>query len=295
MKILSLTQGSPEWHQHRRNSLGATSAPILAGCNPWRKPIDLYEEMVEGKPTVMNDSMRIGMAMEDEARRWAEEELECDLFPVTGEYDLFGYMHASYDGLSLDGSVAVEIKCSKKTYEDAKKGIIPIYYMFQMHQQMLIADLEFMYYVCYWNGKGDLMTVERDPKICSEIVTNAQNFYNNHILPKIPPSSDKTKKQPLNALEEDSRMSVLLNLANREEIVKKIKHLESLKTYLDEQIFNEVKESCEVGKWKITKSIVKGSVDWDKVCSDMKIDQYNLDSYRKPERIQWRITGGKDD
>lgn len=294
MKILSLTQGSPEWHAHRRNSLGATTASVLAGSNPWKTPYDLYVEMVEGKIGLTNDAMRKGVELEDEARRWAEQQLECQLFPVTGQHDDRDYMHASYDGLSLDGTVAVEIKCSKKTYEDAKKGSIPLYYMWQMQQQMLIADLDVMYYVCYWNGRGEIMTVERDPKMILELYTNASDFYHWHLKVKIPPRPDKPEKQPLNALDDDTRQAVLLNLMNRDEIVKKIKHLEELKSYLDEQIYAEVKESCEIGKWKISKSIVKGAYDWDLISKSYNIPEDMLEIYRKPNREQWRITSGRD-
>ena len=82
-----------------------------------------------------------------------------------------------------------------------------------------------------------------------------------------------------------------MNLMNRDEIVKKIKHLEELKSYLDEQIYAEVKESCEIGKWKIIKSSVRGTIDYEKLAQATGID---VDLYRKPNREQWRITSGKD-
>src|SRR5579872_4527718 len=234
--ILELTQGSPEWHEFRRNSLGATTASVLAGKNPWKNAYDLYVEMAEGKIGFSNDSMRKGIELEEDARGWCEIELECPLFPVTMRHKTISFMHASFDGLSMDETVAVEIKCSEKCYKDAMRGIIPEYYKYQMYQQMLIGNLSFMYYCAYWDGIGKIIRLDRDSKICDEIVLRAINFYENHIRPKICPDSNNATKSDLNHLDEDSKTSLLINLKNRHEVMVKLKHLEELKKYLDEQI-----------------------------------------------------------
>lgn len=286
-KVISLTQGSAEWLEFRRKSLGSTTASILAGVNPWKNPIDVYEEMVEGKVTPLNDAMRKGMELEEDARGWCEMELECALFPVTMRHKTIPFMHASFDGLSLDETVAVEIKCSKKCYDDAIKGKIPEYYEYQMWQQMLIGDLDFMYYCAYWDGKGKVLKLMKCDITCKDIELRAINFYESHIRPKCPPDDKKPVKHPVIELDMDTKTSMELNLINREEIVAKIKHLEDIKSYLDEQIINGANgESREIGKFKVTRYEVKGSVDYSLIeC----LNGVNLDAYRKPSRFQWRI------
>lgn len=243
--------------------------------------------MVEGKVTPLNDAMRKGMELEEDARGWCELELECSLFPVTMRHKTIPFMHASFDGLSLCETVGVEIKCSKKCYDDAVKGKIPEYYEYQMWQQMLIGGLEFMYYCAYWDGKGKMLKLMRDDQTCKDIELRAINFYESHIRPKSPPDDKKPIKQSVNELDEDTKTSLEVNLINREEIVAKIKHLESLKEYLDEQIIHGANgESREIGKFKVTRYEVKGSVDYSSI---PELGTVDLEKYRKPSRFQWRI------
>lgn len=287
-RIVNYKQNTPEWLEFRRSSLGATTASVLSGENPWKNEFDLYEEMVLGKVTPLNDAMKRGMEMEDEARGFCEMELECALFPVTMKHKTIPFMHASFDGISLDEKIAVEIKCSKKCYDDAVKDKIPSYYKYQMFQQMLIGNLNSMYYCAYWEGKGKMIRLQFDLGICSEIELNAINFYENHIRTKCPPQTNKPKKKPVNTLDNDSIVSLEINLRNRAEIVAKIKHLEDLKKYLDENIIAECKgESREVGDFKITRYDVRGPVDYGSIPMLNGID---LEQYRKPDRTQWKIS-----
>jgi len=79
-----------------------------------------------------------------------------------------------------------------------------------------------------------------------------------------------------------------LNLLNRVEIVAKIKHLEEIKAYLDEQIIDACKgESREIGIHKITQYEVKGSVDYSSI---PELNGVDLQKYRKASRMQWRIS-----
>jgi len=291
MKILKLEQGSEKWHELRKKSLGATTASVLEGINPYKKRLDLYNEMVEGKTSFFNDSMRKGVELEPEARKWCENQLEALLFPITAQDDELDYLHASFDGVSLDETVIVEIKCSKKTYEYALQEKIPEYYLWQMQQQMHIANVDSMYYCTYWDGKGKIINVKKDNFIILKILKNADDFFHNHLTPKISPGSTH---KAFDEFELDTRKELLMDLMNREEIVKKIKHLEDLKKYLEEKIFNQVKENCEVGKWKLTKTTVKGQVDWDRIVRFYEIETSVLDGMRKPSREQWRITNGKE-
>jgi putative phage-type endonuclease len=287
MRILKLVQGSPEWHEHRRNSLGATSASILAGDNPWKDKYDFYVEMVEGKMAFCNDSMRKGVEMEPEARAWCEAQLGVSLTTPTGQHYLYPFIHASFDGYNEERSIAVEIKCSEKCYREALEGIIPIYYRWQMQQQMEVAELTGMYYCAYWNGNGTLIFIERSEQMAQDLVSRAVSFYNDHILPKIPPESKEVIYEGLNSLSQDSGMALEVDLMNLEKVNEKLKELEILKEALRERVIDTCKgRNYEIGKWKITKTLVKGSVDYSKI---PQLKGVNLDLYRKQSKEVWRI------
>ena len=286
-------QGSSAWHAFRSLSLGATTASVLFNSNPWKDKLALYQEMVEGKRTPLNDAMKRGMDMENEAREWIEKEKGMMLPPAVMIHDDIGYIHASFDGINMTYGEAIEIKCpGEKTHQIAKNGKVPDYYVYQLQQQMSVGDLDHIWY-CSYNGQDDcvMIKIERDDDMIAQIIINAYDFMKRHVLPKIPPEPSKPVKRALIALDQDSRTALLINLDNREKIVDKIKHLTELKEYLDEQITSVCHgESCVIGKYKITRVESKGQVDWERLAQAYSITPDMLDNHRKPSRSSWRIT-----
>lgn len=286
--ILDVIQGSREWLDLRQHSLGATSASILSNNNHWRDKLDLYNEMVLGKTVPMNDRMRKGMELEPIARKLCEGHVGVTLNTPTIRHKTIPFMHASLDGIDSSLKCAFEIKCSKKCYEDAVKGVIPIYYQYQLQQQMLIGELVHMFYAAYWEGEIEIIQVYKDETICKEIELNAINFYESHIRPQVPPNSRKDDVAELEFKDEDTKTSIQLNLANLESIREKIKHLEKIEEYLEEQIYAECgDETCRVGKWKITRCERKGAVDYKIIPA---LEGICLESYRKQPTTYWKIT-----
>ena len=61
MSIIPLEQGSAKWLEYRKSKVMATDSPILLGSNPWRTPIELWEEKLGlREPQPLNDAMRRG-------------------------------------------------------------------------------------------------------------------------------------------------------------------------------------------------------------------------------------------
>ena len=42
-QIVKLVQGSPEWHEHRRNHRNASETPAVLGVSPWTTPFQLWQ------------------------------------------------------------------------------------------------------------------------------------------------------------------------------------------------------------------------------------------------------------
>ena len=288
--LRDFAQGSQEWHEFRRTSLGATSASVLMGCNPWKTKLDLYDEMVNGKTTPLNAAMKRGMDMEEEARQWFEKDQEIKVYPRTYSHPLIPYMHASFDGITDDMSKFCEIKCpGEKTHSLALKGEIPEFYMYQMQWQMSICNANFGWYVSYVGNEGwnVIVRLERDDVIIDKLEHEARKFWNDHILPKIPPS---IKPARIDVSHEDSarKLRLEMNFRNREELKNKIKHLEGLVECLDQLIIEDAcGESIELGKWKCTKVVTKGTVQYKNIEILKNID---LDLYRSEPKESWRIS-----
>ena len=111
MKIIKVTQGTPEWHAHRATHFNASDAPAMMGCSTHKTRTQLLHERHTGQtPDVDASTQRRfddGHRFEALARPLAEAIVGEDLYPVTGSS---GKLSASFDGMTADDSIAFEHK-----------------------------------------------------------------------------------------------------------------------------------------------------------------------------------------
>lgn len=151
MKTHDLIQGTPEWAAHRATHFNGSDAPAMMGCSPYKTRTELLHEMHTGlAPEVDSATQRRfddGHRFEALARPLAEAIVGQELYPVTGS---LGKLSASFDGLTMDESIAFE----HKTLNDELRGllpapemvdhepanaIIPMHYRIQMQQQCMVS------------------------------------------------------------------------------------------------------------------------------------------------------------
>lgn len=186
MKIIDLIQGSKEWHEFRRNHIGASDSSSVMHMNPWKCVLELWEEKVLGWETTLTDAMRRGQDMEMTARDHYQKLTGIKVVPVVIEDSSFPYISASLDGITDDFKRAVEIKCGRKSFQLAKNGIIPSYYFCQLQHQMKVTGLDS---IDYFNFDGDnsiLLTQKRDDEFIKEMLERYSEFWN-YVVTKIPP------------------------------------------------------------------------------------------------------------
>jgi putative phage-type endonuclease len=104
-------QGSQAWLDYRLSRIGSSDAATIAGFNPWKTPMQLYNEKINNTKTFVNDAMKKGTKLEPVARAAYEELTGQAMFPDVVEHPNHEWMIASLDGISLDKKRVVEIKC----------------------------------------------------------------------------------------------------------------------------------------------------------------------------------------
>jgi putative phage-type endonuclease len=113
MKTLTLQQGSPEWLAHRLTVRNASDAPAMMGASPHVSRADLIRQRATGIEREIDDATQRrfdrGHEVEPALRALAEKIIGEDLYPVTGVSD-DGYLGASFDGVTLDGTQIFEAK-----------------------------------------------------------------------------------------------------------------------------------------------------------------------------------------
>lgn len=154
MIIVNLIQGTPEWHDHRANHFNASDAPAMMGASKYKTRSQLLQEMATGvKPEVDSFTQKRfddGHKAEDDARAITEVALGEELYPVTGTLEVEGMkLSASFDGLTMDESLAFEHKLwNQELAEAVKQKELPEAYFWQLEHQLLVSSANEVLFVC---------------------------------------------------------------------------------------------------------------------------------------------------
>ena len=222
MKIITLDQGSSEWHDWRAGrdlpekmgAITATMPGVIMGVSPFQKAYRLWEELTgRATPKPSNSFMLAGQRNEPRARALYEQlRGEGSFTPYCIESSNFSWMRASLDGLNAMQDRTAEIKCpGEKSHMEAKSAIIvdattgeltydisqlKMTYYYQMQWQMLCTDglvteCDFVSYFKFKDGTEDLVVipVAADQKAQQQLMVAAQTF-RQCLFTDTPPSGD---------------------------------------------------------------------------------------------------------
>jgi len=120
MKIIPLTQRTPEWHQWRSQGITASESAVILGHSPYKTNEQLFAERTgqrEPEEISRKPCVQRGIAFEDHVRRGFEQRHDTILLPLCAESTEQPVLRCSLDGLSDDGE-PVELKVpTPKTYQ----------------------------------------------------------------------------------------------------------------------------------------------------------------------------------
>lgn len=153
MKRLNLTQGSPEWNAHRAKTRNASDAPAMMGVSPYVSRAELVKRYATGiTPEIDAATQRVfdrGHEVEPALIALAEHIIADELYPATVTND-DGYLGASLDGMTMDGSKVAECKQTNKAKQAhiREHETVPPEDYWQCIQQMAITGAEILLYLC---------------------------------------------------------------------------------------------------------------------------------------------------
>lgn len=285
-----LIQGTPEWLEMRRHMVMASDSPIIMGVSPWKTPLQLYWEKVEGTQTVKTSAMERGLNLEDEARQLFEKLTGNFVHPKVLIDQKDPWLGASLDGYNEDG-IVVEIKCpNRDDHEEALGGGVPPKYFPQLQHQMWVARVSEMYYFSYnpdHEDKWALVTVIRAPYYLKSWYEKVHSFYE-CLITKTPPRFNEVEK--LKNEIKDSKY-IDSSLSGTEErlasLLEDIQSMEQEAEILRKQLIEYCDGSPAIGSFlKFTPIASKGRVDYTAIPCLKGVD---LEPYRKPAKVSWRV------
>lgn len=166
MKLIEITQGTPEWHAHRAKHFNASDAAAMMGCSPHMTRTELLNRLTTGITAEVDPATQRrfddGHRFENLARPLAESIIGDELYPVTGTN---GKLSASFDGLTMDGETVFEHKTlneglSYTPWDEGNGAHLPAHYRVQMEHQLIVSGAKrVLFMASKWSGEE--LTEER--------------------------------------------------------------------------------------------------------------------------------------
>jgi len=219
--------------------------------------------------------------MEPEARGSFENATGLQVFPQVIYHPQHNFMMASLDGLTLDGSAAVEIKCpGTKSHSIACQGEVPEYYIPQLQHQLACLGLEKMWYFSFNGTSGVALEIERDNEYIETLIEEEKKFWKCVQTFTPPPFISRDYVNKRGPLWENAGKRLA-------EIENSINELKQEKQWIKEDLIEDAKgRSCVGENVSLTRTFPKGRVDYNLIPELKDVD---LNKYRSEAKEVWTL------
>jgi len=216
LQITRMAMHSPEWYAYRKNGIGGSEIGTILGLNKYDTVVRVFHEKagtVEPRKED-NEFMFWGREMEDKIadiwryydgtdsgyiENFKNKKLIRDCRNINGYVvnPKYPWLFASLDrvinikgGVNMITGEALEtegvLECKTLSHWGAQiwQDGIPIYYLAQVHQYMIILETDYAEIAILQDGnKFRVEKVMRDDQLCERIISISQMFWENRVLP----------------------------------------------------------------------------------------------------------------
>jgi putative phage-type endonuclease len=196
-RIERLKQNTPEWHRWRLQGIGASDAPVVMGDAPFRTRRFLWSVKTGlARESDVGPAARRGRALEYAARAAYERHTGIQMEPLCLVHDGLEWMRASLDGLSFDGSIALEIKCpwGDRDHAALRAGRIPAHYYAQVQHQLEVSGAEELHYWSFDGRGGTLVKVHHDREYVARMLETETAFWLRVLEQRWPDDGDELNR-----------------------------------------------------------------------------------------------------
>ena len=198
MMIPTINMSREEWLKLRKSGIGGSDAGAICGLNPYSSPMKVYQDKTsEDVSDLDNESMRQGRDLEDYvARRFMEATgLKVRRSNMMYRSEEHPYMIADVDRLIVGEDAGLECKTASAYNADKwKDGEIPLHYLMQCIHYMAVTGRSAWYIAVVILGQEfKYARIDRDESLISQLAAIEENFWNQHVVPRIIPAPDGSK------------------------------------------------------------------------------------------------------
>ncbi len=207
--------------ERRKNYLGSSDMPAILGMFP-KKEIDQKDEIKSWFPTPIDiwnnkvydieqkegsEIMKRGQYLEPSLLKFASDRTGIKIMP--NQFRAKGIFGANCDGIGYERTkgnkivwlpIGFEAKTTSmwKGWEEEGTDMVPDYVACQVHHQMYCGDFERVYIPVLLPAFGRLAMkmylIERNEKIIANLVQLGTEWWENHVIAKIPPLHEEPAK-----------------------------------------------------------------------------------------------------
>lgn len=196
------------WLAERRNGIGSSDIPKIAGLSRWGGALETYFEKVEGyEQEIEGEAAEIGLELEPWLSGRAARKLDRTLAQApTIAHPEQDHHRASLDRLTLiegqtgndwadfDGFVELKTALGWMALDWADEGVVPAAYYAQVQWERYVSGLEHAWLVALLGipVEGEMIKVFEvpdDPEFQQQLVAVADDFWS-HVQDRRPPPAD---------------------------------------------------------------------------------------------------------
>jgi len=288
-----------EWLARRKQGIGGSEAPAIAGAVEWASPMSVYLDklgLTEPQDFSDNQAVEWGTRLEIPVTEKVEE--------VTGHAVGFRqtfYAHADYPWMlaTVDGITTndegeeglVEIKTTGAWRAKTWRDDVPLHVFVQVSHDLAVTGLPWAIVGVLIGGqKFELHHVARDEAYIAQLIELERDFVENHLIPQVPPAIDgsKASEKALAILfPEDDGSEITIDGADAEALAR-----DYLQARDDESAAKKRKTAAANGLKVLLGAAERGTLGGYRIkWSTVSRDEYTVkaSSYRKLSVVEMEV------
>lgn len=236
------------WKSYRKKGIGGSDVASICGISKYRSPYAVYldktNQELEEKENDSNDYTHFGTILEDIvakefSARTGKKVRRKNMMINHSEYS---FMLANIDRAIVGEKAFLECKTtSVYNSEKWEEDKIPDEYMLQIQHYMAVLNYDYCYIACLIGGQKFVWKrIERDNDLINTIIKIEKDFWENHVLKKIPPTISENDNDLLQILYKETEENEIPLKSDSREYISRIKELKSKKEEIQ----------CEINKYE---------------------------------------------
>ena len=274
-KYATAGMSNEEWLRLRKTGIGGSDAGSICGVNPFGSPMKVYYDKTSSNIEELdNEAVRQGHDLEDYvAQRFMEatglKVRRSNFMYRSTEYP---FMIADVDRLVIGEDAGLECKTASAYNTDKwKDGNIPLHYIMQCYHYMAVTGKRTWYIAAVILGREfTYRKLVWDDDLIAQMISVENNFWENHVLPRVLPSPDGSDicNDILNEYFHSARKgsSIKLDgfddkLKRRAEIMEQIEQLKQEQGMIEQEVklYMKDNEYASSGNYRISWSSVQST------------------------------------